>query len=183
MTDESPGVQEILSFIGDNIPEENRFEPSQYRGEIRVIIQPEDLVEICRELKNTEPFYFLHLSDITAVHYPDREQEYEVVYQLYSFKLNQRLRLKLQVREEESVPSLTDLWSTANWLERECYDMFGIQFDGHPKLERILMPKATQSHPLRKSYPLQPREDFQQRRPEVAQEAEEWDIEYGPHPR
>ena len=176
-------IRDVVERIQQEIPEGHRCSPSEFRGETRVEIEPRDLISVCDFLKETEPFYFIHLSDITAVDYPDREQRFDVVYQLYSFKLNLRLRLRLKIEENESVPSLTDLWETANWLERECYDMFGIQFEGHPNLERIMMPKATRSHPLRKNYPLQPRDDFQKRRPQVEQESEEWDEQYGPHPR
>lgn len=175
---------EVLDHIRDLIDDDSRYEASEFRDETRVILDTEYILDVCESLKQTEPYYFLHLSDITAVDYPERSgPRFDVVYQLYSFNLNMRIRLKVQVDEDESVPSLTELWSTANWLEREVYDMFGITFSGHPNLERILMPKATQSHPLRKDYPLNPRKDFQERRPEVAQEAEEWEVDYEHHPR
>lgn len=180
---EEYGIREVLDLVEETVGAGGTFQPSEFRGETRVVIDRDSLVEVCKTLKETEPFYFIHLSDITAVDYPDREKRFDVIYQLYSFKLNLRLRLRLNIAEDESVPSLTGLWETANWLERECYDMFGIEFEEHPNLERILMPKATRSHPLRKDFPLQPREDFQQRRPKVEQESEEWDEEYGPHPR
>lgn len=176
-------MEDVVKLVQDTVKEDGRCEVSEFRGETRIIIDPADLPEVCETLKETDPFYFIHLSDLTAVDYPDREQRFDVIYQLFSFKLNMRLRLRLQVDEGESVPSLTPLWETANWLERECYDMFGVEFDGHPNLERILMPKASRSHPLRKDYPLNPREDFQQRRPQTEQEAEEWDVEYTAHPR
>ena len=182
--DDTVSDPELLDFMRQQVPEENRFEASEFRGELRVVLDPEDLVSVCEALKETEPYYFLHLSDITAVDYPDRDgPRFDVVYQLYSLKQNRRVRLKLKVDEDESVPSLTGLWSGANWLERECYDMFGVEFEDHPDLRRILMPKATLSHPLRKDYPLNPRKNFQERRPEVAQESEEWDVDYGHHPR
>lgn len=175
---------DIIEFVRDIVDREGRFEASEFRDELRIIIDSEDLLSVVRDLKNTDPFYFIHLSDITAVDYPDRDEgRFDVVYQLYSFKLNMRVRLRLIVGEDESVPSLTPLWSTADWLERECYDMFGVEFAGHPDLKRILMPKATRSHPLRKDYPLEPRKNYQERRPEVAQEAEEWDLDFDHHPR
>lgn len=174
--------RELLDFVRENVTEGNRFEASEFRDELRIVLDEDDLVPVCRTLKETGPYYFLHLSDVTAVDYPDRDgPRFDVVYQLYSFKLNRRLRLKLRV--DDRAPSVTDLWSTANWLERECYDMFGIEFDGHPNLRRILMPAATQSHPLRKDYPISPRKDYQQRRVEAAQQAEEWGEEYEHHPR
>lgn len=181
---EECGFPEILDLIRAHVDEDGRCEVSEFRDELRIIIDSDDLLSVARALKETDPFYFLHLSDVTAVDYPDREEgRFDVVYQFYSFKINERVRLRLIVEEGESVPSLTPLWSAANWLERECYDMFGVEFDGHPKLERILMPRATRSHPLRKDYPLQPRKNYQERRPEVAQEAEEWEIDREHHPR
>lgn len=174
--------RQLLDFVRERVPDDHRFEASEFRDELRVVLDPGDLREVARALKETEPYYFLHLSDVTAVDYPDREgPRFDVVYQLYSFKMNRRLRLKLQV--DESAPSVTDLWSTANWLERECYDMFGITFEGHPDLRRILMPAATTSHPLRKDHPVSPRDNYQQRRPEVARQAEEWGEDYEHHPR
>lgn len=184
LTAEECGFPEIVDLIREATSTDGRCETSVFRDELRVTIDPADLLRVTKALKNTEPYYFLHLSDITAVDYPERRDgRFDVVYQLYSFKLKQRVRLRLIVDEDESVPSLTSLWSTADWLERECYDMFGVKFDGHPNLERILMPRATRSHPLRKDYPLEPRKNYQQRRPEVAQQAEEWGEDFGHHPR
>jgi NADH-quinone oxidoreductase subunit C len=90
--------------------------------------------------------------DITAVHYPKREQQFEIVWVLYSFPRNERLRLKTQIQEAETAPSAVRVWPAANWLEREAFDMFGIQFEGHPDLRRILMPDEWHGHPLRKDY-------------------------------
>ncbi len=177
-------IEETLDFVREQIRDDGRFELSDFRGETRVVIDPEDLRPVCRALKQTEPYHFLYLSDLTAVDYPDREEgRFDVVYQLYSFHQNQRLRLRLIVDEDQPVPSVTPIWRTANWLEREVYDLFGIEFEDHPNLERIMMPKGTRSHPLRKDYPLQPRDDFQARRPNDAQQAEEWGEEFEHHPR
>jgi NADH-quinone oxidoreductase subunit C len=90
--------------------------------------------------------------DITALHYPQREEQFEVVWILYSFPRNERVRVKTSIKEGESAPSVVPLWSTANWLERECYDMFGVRFEGHPDLRRILLPDDWKGHPLRKDY-------------------------------
>ena len=88
--------------------------------------------------------------DVTAVHYPEREKQFEVVWILYSFERNERIRIKTVVAE--SVPSVFSIWPTANWLEREVFDMFGIQFEGHPDLKRILLPDGWKGYPLRKDY-------------------------------
>jgi NADH-quinone oxidoreductase subunit C len=103
------------------------------------------------------------LSDVTAydnVDGKDGPQRFVLVYQLYSMKLHNRLRLKVLCGETEAAPSLTRFWAAANWLEREVYDMFGIRFEGHPDLRRILMDERFEGHPLRKEYPLEERQPF-----------------------
>ena len=95
------------------------------------------------------------LSDLTAVDRFHDHPRFEVVYHLYSLQFKRRIRLKLQVEEGEAVQSVTPVWSSANWHEREVYDMFGVGFDGHPDLQRILMPEGWEGHPLRKDYPVQ----------------------------
>ena len=93
---------------------------------------------------------FDYLVDITAVHWPKREAAFDIIYVLYSFSGNQRIRLKIRVKEGERPRSSVDLYPTANWLEREVYDMFGVEFDGHPDLRRILIPDEWTGFPLRK---------------------------------
>lgn len=95
---------------------------------------------------------FDYCVDVTAVHYPNRERQFDVVWILYSFARNERLRVKAQFADGEHVPSAVAIWATANWLERETFDMFGTQFDGHPDLKRILLPDGWKGHPLRKDY-------------------------------
>jgi NADH-quinone oxidoreductase subunit C len=100
-----------------------------------------------------------YLVDVTAVDYPSREKRFDVVYVLHSFKVNERVRLKIYVADNETIPSVTSLWPTANWLEREVFDMFGIKFSGHPDLKRILLPEGWKGHPLRKDYHIQQMDD------------------------
>jgi NADH-quinone oxidoreductase subunit C len=95
---------------------------------------------------------FDYCVDVTAVHYPKRERQFDVLWILYSFARNERVRVKTQIAEGEHIPSAVSIWPAANWLEREVYDMFGIQFDGHPELKRILLPDGWKGHPLRKDY-------------------------------
>ena len=95
---------------------------------------------------------FDYCVDITAVHYPQRERQFDLVWILYSFARNERMRVKAQFADGVHVPSAVSIWATANWLEREAFDMFGIQFDGHPDLKRILLPDGWKGHPLRKDY-------------------------------
>src|SRR5712692_3763652 len=115
-----------------------------------LVVERELLIEVCRYARDAEKFDFL--TDLTAVDWPMREKRFEVVLNLYSFPKNERLRIKTQAGDGESVTSVTRVWGAANWLERECFDMFGIRFDGHPDLKRILLPEEWVGHPLRKDY-------------------------------
>jgi len=108
------------------------------------------LAEISQYLRDEEEFDLL--SDLTAVDWPKREKRFDVVLNLYSFAKNERLRVKAQAGDGEQVPSVSAVWPTANWLEREAFDMFGIIFAGHPNLTRILLPDEWQGYPLRKNY-------------------------------
>jgi len=103
-------------------------------------------------LKSEDGGAYVFLTDETAVDYPKRDKRFEIVYHLYSFKRNDRLRLKVLAGENEKVPSVVGVWPVANWLEREIFDMFGILFEGHPDLKRILLPDGWTGHPLRKDY-------------------------------
>jgi NADH-quinone oxidoreductase subunit C len=105
---------------------------------------------ILQILRDEEQFDYC--VDVTAVHYPKRERQFDVLWILYSFARNERVRVKTQIAEGEHIPSAVSIWPTVNWLEREAYDMFGIQFDGHPELKRILLPDGWKGHPLRKDY-------------------------------
>ncbi|MGH9778093.1 MAG: NADH-quinone oxidoreductase subunit C [Candidatus Acidiferrales bacterium] len=113
-----------------------------------IVVVRERLTEICEYLKTEEKFDFL--ADLTAVDWFERQPRFDVILNLYSFPHNQRLRLKATVND--ACPSVTGIWPGANWLERECYDMFGIRFEGHPNLKRILMPDEWKGYPLRKDY-------------------------------
>ena len=126
-----------------------------FRGDLNVVIDREDLPEICRFLKNDDDLKFNYLSCITAADYlGKRDKRFEVVYAFYSIELNHRVIIKVRVDEDEEVPSLTNLWDTANFQEREVYDMFGIKFSGHPELTRILMDDDWVGYPQRKDFPL-----------------------------
>lgn len=126
----------------------------EFRGEFTFIIKKEALLTICEFLKNDPDLQYNFLSDVCGVDYPEREKRFEVVYNLYSIPRRWRVRLKVNIGEGESVPSVTSIWSSANWHEREVFDMFGVKFDNHPDLRRILMPDDWVGHPLRKDFPL-----------------------------
>ena len=115
-----------------------------------LVINSAQLPEIARYSRDEEKFDLLE--DYTAVDWPRREKRFDLVAELYSFPHNLRLRLKIPVAENERVTSLVEVWPTANWLEREIFDLFGIEFAGHPDLKRILLPDGWEGHPLRKDY-------------------------------
>ena len=125
-------------------------EALRYVGQTYLTVDQSILPEILRRMRDDEGFDYC--VDITAVHYPKREQQFEMVYVLYSFPKNERTRVKTRIKDGEHVSSAVSIWETANWLEREVYDMFGIVFDGHPGLKRILLPDEWKGHPLRKDY-------------------------------
>ena len=136
------------------------------RGTVVVVVRKEQAYAVLEYLKTDPELAYTYLVDVTAVDNSQMESElmqydyarYMVVYQLYSYAGQCRLRVRVPVHENElSIPSVTALWQGANWLERETYDMFGINFDGHPDLRRILMPDDFDGHPLRKDYPLRGR--------------------------
>lgn len=122
-------------------------------GELNVIAAPAALLGFVEFLKTDKNCRFSTLIDITAVDYPAREARFDVVYHFLSMYQNQRIRLKLAIREDETVPSLTGIHPAANWFEREVFDMFGILFSGHPDMRRILTDYGFQGHPLRKDFP------------------------------
>jgi NADH-quinone oxidoreductase subunit C len=127
----------------------------EFRGEVTVTVKKSDIIPILSFLKQSLQYNLL--TDVTAVDYLGKKEErFMMVYLLYSIPVKDRLRIKTPVSEEEcKIPSATQVWQTANWLEREVYDLFGIIFENHPDLRRILMADDWEGHPLRKDYPLQ----------------------------
>ncbi|HJS23916.1 MAG TPA: NADH-quinone oxidoreductase subunit C [Pyrinomonadaceae bacterium] len=129
-------------------------EASEFIGQLSVFVDGQRIVEICDFLKSDADTSFNYLSDLTCVHYPERrEAPFEMVYNLFSIEANERVRLK--VRTKESVDSVTGVWPAANWLEREVFDLFGVRFNNHPDLRRLLLPPDWEGHPLRKDFPLE----------------------------
>ncbi len=124
------------------------------RGELIVRVRREAVVGVMRFLRDDPKCLFKVLVDLCGVDYPDRPERFEVVYNLLSLKLNQRVRVKVTTDEEQPVPSVVGVWSTANWFEREAWDLFGIYFSDHPDLRRLLTDYGFEGHPLRKDFPL-----------------------------
>jgi NADH-quinone oxidoreductase subunit C len=120
------------------------------RKQAILVVSREQWLEIAQYTRDDEGFDLL--TDLTAVDWPKREKRFDLILNLYSFAKNERLRLKTQVGDGESAASMVSVWPTADWLEREVYDMFGITFEGHPNLKRLLLPEEWQGFPLRKDY-------------------------------
>ncbi len=133
------------------------LDSSSFRGDNTVVVKREDIAEVCRFLKSDPELSFNFLSDLCGVDYLGREPRFEVVYHLFSIDKHHRIRLKAMVGEGEKISSVVGIWGTADWHEREAFDMYGIVFEGHPNLTRILMPEDWDGHPLRKDYPLKGR--------------------------
>lgn len=129
---------------------------SQYiwRDELTLTVQSHSIAKILTYLRDHGDYLFKQLIDLCGVDYPDRVQRFEVVYHLLSLKYNRRLRLKVYTDEKTPIPSATSIYSSANWWEREAWDLFGIQFEGHPDLRRLLTDYGFEGHPLRKDFPL-----------------------------
>lgn len=126
---------------------------TEFRGETTLLVERAQIHDLCRFCKDT--LGYTYLLDLSGVDHFGEEPRFEVVYELVQFERNEHLRLKLRVSEDElSVPTVSDVWKTADWHEREAYDMFGIKFDGHPDLRRILMWDGYPYFPLRKDFPL-----------------------------
>lgn len=135
--------------FGDEILEIHSF-----RGDTTVAVRQDRILEILRFLRDEPALSFDFLTDLCGVHYPEKEYQFEVVYHLYSFPHNRRLRLKARLSGDGRITSVTSVYPAANWPEREAYDMVGIHFEGHPDLRRILLPEGFEGHPLRRDYPL-----------------------------
>jgi NADH-quinone oxidoreductase subunit C len=128
-------------------------------GDATAVVAPGDLLRVMRWLRDAPELAFDMLSDVTAVDLLDREPRFEVVYHLYSLSRNHRLRVKARVSEDScEVESLVELWPSANWMEREVFDLYGIRFRNHPDLRRLLLYDGFEGHPLRKDYPKERRQ-------------------------
>ena len=150
--DEShPALQKLRNFDPEAVEEAHSF-----RGELTINIRANRLRDVCEFLRDDPELSFKYLADLTAVdHYPS-EPRFETVYHLLSIESSERLRLKVRIGgENPQVDSMVPIWPAANAFECEIFDLFGIQFKGHPDLRRILLPEEWEGHPLRKDYPVQ----------------------------
>ena len=144
--------REIKERFGDRI-----VETSTYLGQNFVVVKPDSAVPVVEYLKLEADFDYL--VDITAVDWPKRAERFDVVYIIYSFARNERVRIKTCIADGYKPETAVPVHLTANWLEREVFDMFGIEFDGHPEMRRILLPEEWQGYPLRKDYGILQQDD------------------------
>jgi len=143
-----PWVESIRAAVPDSV-----VSAREYAKQICVLVAKEKIVEVARHLKDREDFRYC--VDVTAVDWKKREPRFDVVYHFYSFSKNDRIRVKCGVADGQEVPSIAGVFLSANWSEREAYDMFGVRFAGHPDLRRILTWEGFHGHPLRKDFPLE----------------------------
>ncbi|HEX8291438.1 MAG TPA: NADH-quinone oxidoreductase subunit C [Pyrinomonadaceae bacterium] len=147
---EHPLFKRLRERFGDRV--EGAF---TFVNQLSIHVRADSIVEVCQALRDDAETPFEYLSDLTCVHRPERDEApFEVVYNLYSISKNERVRLKAAAGEA-GLDSVTPVWPTANWMEREAYDLFGLSFNNHPDLRRLLLPKDWDGHPLRKDYPLE----------------------------
>lgn len=129
------------------------LEVTTFRGEVTVTASKGEILEICRFLHSDPDLQYQLLTDLCGLDFFPQIPRFGIVYHLCSLKNNQRLRVRVRVGETESTPSVESIWKVANWYEREAYDLFGIRFENHPDLRRILLWDGFEGHPLRKDYP------------------------------
>jgi NADH-quinone oxidoreductase subunit C len=144
----------IPQKLKENFPDVN-FEISDYKDELTIKLNKKRIVDVCKFIKEDPDLQFNYCSDVTAVDWAKRKNRFTVVYNIFSLNLSSRLRLKADVDESDcSIDTVSSVWGSANWHERETYDMYGIKFNNHPDLRRMYMPEEFEHHPLRKDFPL-----------------------------
>ena len=132
----------------------NPIDISDDFNQLQISISADQILDVVDFIKNDEACEFRQITDIAGVDFPDRQKRFDVIYHFLSFKHNSRLRIKIIIGEDESIPSITSIFPAANWFEREAFDMYGIQFKDHPDLRRILTDYGFEGYPLRKDFPL-----------------------------
>lgn len=151
---ESVTLKKLTERFPDSI-----LQTHSHRGDDTALVKKADIVDLCTFLRDDDALLYNFMMDLTAVDYLGKDPRFEVVYHLYSLKYNRRVRIKAGVSESEcSIHSVVPVWMGANWFEREVYDLYGITFNGHPELRRILLYEGFEGHPLRKDYPLKKRQ-------------------------
>jgi NADH-quinone oxidoreductase subunit C len=153
MDETTQAIQELGGYIESQLPNDVLRQWTANR-ELNISVRPEGIVRTLKYLRTDSNCLFEMLVDVCGVDYPDREERFEVVYNLLSLRHNQRVRVKIAVAEDIAVPSVVGVFPSASWFERECWDMFGIFFSGHPDMRRLLTDYGFDGHPFRKDFPL-----------------------------
>jgi NADH-quinone oxidoreductase subunit C len=150
----SPALRRLIETLPDAVTETHAD-----HGDATARVDPGRIVEVARLLRDDPDLEFEMLTDVTCVDYLGEEPRFEMVYHFYSVVRNRRVRIKARVAEEPcEIASLVELYPSANWMEREVFDLYGVRFDGHPDLRRILLYDEFEGHPLRKDYPKERRQ-------------------------
>jgi NADH-quinone oxidoreductase subunit C len=150
---------DLVARVLELVPGASRAPAELVRGQAVVVVPREHIAAALLTLRDHADLQFMQLMDLSCVDYLGRTPRFEVVYQLLSFPLRHRLRVKVALAEDDAViPSAVPVWKSADWAEREVFDMFGVRFSGHPNLRRILMYESFEGHPLRKDYQLDRRQ-------------------------
>ena len=149
----SESLVEIADVIGDRLGDSLESRDIAY-GELTITVARSEIVNVLRFLRDDPRLQFVCLIDICGVDYPERTRRFDVVYHLLSPRQNARIRIKIETGEDMAIPSATEIYTGADWYEREAYDLYGILFTGHPDLRRLLTDYGFQGHPLRKDFPL-----------------------------
>jgi NADH-quinone oxidoreductase subunit C len=167
MDENYEALEELGNYVAGLVRSDVLSRDIRY-GQLMVTVRRDAIAGVLKQLRNDANCLFQMLIDITAVDYPERAERFEVVYNLLSLKQNQRIRVKVTTDEENPVPSISNVFPSAGWYERECWDMYGIFFSDHPDLRRMLTDYGFDGHPLRKDFPLtgyvEVRYDDEQRR-------------------
>ncbi len=145
--------EKVVSKVKEKFPS-SVLDVVEFRGETTIKVTPKDIVEVAAFLKTDGELQFNLLVDLTGVDWATRKDRFSVVYHIFSIPNNFRLRIEVPLGAEENIDTVSKVWKTANWHERETYDMYGIKFNNHPDLRRMYMPEEFEYHPLRKDFPL-----------------------------
>jgi NADH-quinone oxidoreductase subunit C len=149
----SEALKDLAAYVGERLP--GRIQDADIDfGELTMVVEPGDIIDVLTFLRDDAQCRFISIIDICGADYPTRERRFDVIYHLLSPRQNQRVRLRVMVDEDTTVPSATAVYPGADWFEREAYDLYGILFTGHPDLRRILTDYGFEGHPLRKDFPL-----------------------------
>lgn len=147
-------TEEIKDFLVSDMPKELQVGVVEELGALRLYAKPENIIRLLYFLRDNSKLAYKQLVDITCADFPDREQRFEIIYQLLSVRYNSRITIKVNLDENQAIASAYQVFGNANWFEREVWDMYGIKFKGHPDLRRILTDYGFEGHPQRKDFPL-----------------------------